>query len=202
MRRSVFPSNWGQCWLEPVNLVMLRPAFPTSAGVSIIDVQGGHQPIANEDQTVWTVLNGEIYNFGELRDELCSAGVEFRGRSDTEVLLRAYERWGEGAFERLNGMWALALCDGAARKLVVSRDRFGIKPLYCTAVDGAWVFASEVKALLPFPGAFRGFSEANITEVFLRIFADRRNVSPGDRRSPGVALTMRTASATPSPSLA
>ena len=114
----------------------------------------------NDDRSMVLAFNGEIYNFVELRAELRSHGVDFRSRSDTEVLLKAYEHWGPAAFEKFNGMWAFALWDGRERKLIASRDRFGVKPLYHTRVDGTWVFGSEIKALLAFPGARSGASGA------------------------------------------
>ena len=98
--------------------------------LSIIDIGGGDQPIGNEDGTVWTVLNGEIYNFVDLRDELTRAGHRFATQSDTEVIVHAYEQWGDGFLERLDGMFALAVWDDPAERLVLARDRFGKKPLF------------------------------------------------------------------------
>jgi asparagine synthase (glutamine-hydrolysing) len=91
-------------------------------------------------------FNGEIYNFVELKDELRGRGISFRGHSDTEVLLQSYLHWGTGVFNRLNGMWAFVLWDGRQRKLVVSRDRFGAKPLYYAHLGATWIFASEYSA--------------------------------------------------------
>ncbi|HKC20362.1 MAG TPA: asparagine synthase (glutamine-hydrolyzing), partial [Candidatus Dormibacteraeota bacterium] len=119
--------------------------------LSIIDVDGGHQPMANEDSTVWVVQNGEIYNHLELRSQLIAAGHVFRTRSDTEVLVHAYEEWGETMVERLNGMFAFAVNDRRSRIVFLARDRMGIKPLY-HATDGRTLFfASELKALLRVP---------------------------------------------------
>src|SRR5215467_3312428 len=116
--------------------------------LSIIDLKGGHQPIANEDQTVWVVFNGEIYNFGDLHDQLVSKGHTFKTRSDTEVIVHLYEEEGERCFERLRGMFAIAIWDGRARKLLLARDRVGKKPLYYYSDGFRIVFGSEIKAIL------------------------------------------------------
>ena len=120
--------------------------------LSILDLSpGGHQPMSNEDATVWIAFNGEIYNFLELRRTLLAAGHLFRSRSDTEVLVHGYEEWGiDKLLDKLRGMFAFALYDAAKPQLILARDRFGIKPLYYTAGPGdRWVaFASETKALV------------------------------------------------------
>ena len=103
--------------------------------LSIIDVAGGHQPIANEDGTLWVMLNGEIYNYPELRKELDARGHRFATRSDTETIVHLYEEYGEGCFARLRGMFAIALWDSRERKLLLARDRVGKKPLYYAAND-------------------------------------------------------------------
>src|ERR1700687_553946 len=134
------PDDEGTVHLDGVTLGMRR--------LSIIDVEGGHQPIHNEESTVWVVQNGEIYNHLELRGQLAAAGHSFSTQSDTEVLVHGYEQWGEGMLERLNGMFAFALLDRPRGLLLLARDRMGIKPLHY-AIDGArLVFASELKALL------------------------------------------------------
>ena len=144
--------------------------------LSILDLTtGGHQPMYSDDGSMVLVFNGEIYNFVELREELKSAGIRFRSRSDTEVLLKAYEYWGSSALEKFNGMWAFAIWDNRSKTLIVSRDRFGVKPLYYTMVDGAWIFASEIKAILAFPGAFRGFHARNV-----RRFVEQTQVDCGE----------------------
>ncbi len=121
--------------------------------LSIIDRAGGHQPIANEDETVWLVYNGEVYNYRELRLELERAGHAFRTQSDSEVIVHAYEEWGPACAARFNGMWAFAVADLRSGKLVLCRDHFGIKPLYYTRSPrtGKLLFASEIKALLQDP---------------------------------------------------
>jgi asparagine synthase (glutamine-hydrolysing) len=119
--------------------------------LSIIDVAGGHQPIANEDGSVVVVCNGEIYNFRELRRELEEAGHRFSTRSDTEVIVHLYEERGDAFLEALEGMFGLALWDKRKRRLVLARDALGIKPVYYTLGDGQLAFASEAKALLELP---------------------------------------------------
>lgn len=119
--------------------------------LSIIDLSTGHQPIFNEERTVWTVFNGEIYNFRELRAELTTLGHRFSTATDTEVIVHAYEQWGQDAIRRFRGMFGLAIWDDRARTLVVARDRIGIKPLYYTVCHGRLYFGSEVKSLLAAP---------------------------------------------------
>lgn len=116
--------------------------------LSIIDLETGHQPIHNEDKTVWVVHNGEIYNYKELSSELTSLGHEFYTLSDTEVIVHAYEEYGEGCLQRLRGMFAFALWDKKKKRLLAARDRLGMKPLLYTLADGKLLFASELKALL------------------------------------------------------
>src|SRR6266545_4886884 len=119
-----------------------------SRRLAIIDLSAaGHQPLCSPDGRAWIVHNGEIYNYVELRRELLALGHRFRGGSDTEVALAAYREWGTDCFERFNGMWGMAIWDGERRRLVLSRDRFGVKPLYFADAD-QFVFASELKAIL------------------------------------------------------
>ena len=120
--------------------------------LSIIDLGGGHQPISNEDGTVWVVCNGEIYNFRELRKRLEARGHSFRTRSDTEVLVHLYEEHGDGFLAHLEGMYGFALWDEREKKLIVARDRLGIKPVYYWKSGGVLAFASEIKAFLALPG--------------------------------------------------
>lgn len=129
----------------------LMSSGPLTMGMrrlSIIDLDGGKQPIANEDRTVWAVCNGEIYNFRELRTELQARGHQFRSGSDVEVLVHLYEDDGLNFVQRLRGMFAFALWDQRAKRLVLGRDRLGIKPLVFAVDDQRLVFASEIKALL------------------------------------------------------
>lgn len=117
--------------------------------LSIVDLATGHQPMSNEDATVWVVFNGEIYNHVALRRELEAAGHRFAtDHSDTEVLVHGYEQWGEGLLGRLNGMFAFAVWDTRRRRLLLGRDRLGIKPLYIAErADGTILFASEIRAI-------------------------------------------------------
>jgi len=116
--------------------------------LSIIDIEGGHQPMSNEDGSVWIIFNGEIYNFSDLRRELQSKGHIFRTRSDTETVIHAYEEWGLDALSKLNGMYGFALWDARKQELILARDPFGIKPLYYAQLNNRLIFASEIKAIL------------------------------------------------------
>ncbi len=115
--------------------------------LSIIDLEGGKQPLSNEDGTVWITFNGEIYNFLELRDTLERAGHAFRTHSDTEVIVHAYEEWGTRCVERFRGMFAFAIIDLNARQIFLARDHLGIKPLYYLQLPHCLAFASELQAL-------------------------------------------------------
>ena len=126
--------------------------------LSIIDLETGAQPISNEDGTVWVALNGEIYNFKELRVRLSRLGHAFRTRSDTEVLVHAYEEYGNDCVSRLDGMFAFAVWDAVRRELFLARDRMGEKPLYYYAGPTAFIFASEPRALLEHPEVPRELS--------------------------------------------
>ena len=120
--------------------------------LSIIDRAAGHQPMGNEEETVWIVFNGEIYNFQEIREDLIAQGHRFRTRSDTEVIIHLYEDLGEGCVQRLHGMFAFAIWDRRTETLLLARDRMGIKPLYYHAGRHAFVFASEIRSLLAVDG--------------------------------------------------
>jgi asparagine synthase (glutamine-hydrolysing) len=137
------------------------PAALAARRLSIIDLETGDQPIANEDGTLNVVQNGEIYNYRELRAELERAGHAFRTHGDTEVLLHLYEEHGDAFAERLRGMFAIAIWDSRRRRLVLARDRFGIKPLYYREVGGELTFASELRALP------RGEIDLDAVEAFL-----------------------------------
>jgi asparagine synthase (glutamine-hydrolysing) len=150
--------------------------------LSIIDLETGDQPIANEDGTLHVVQNGEIYNYRELRRELERAGHTFRTHGDTEVLLHLYEQHGEGFAERLRGMFAVAIWDARRRRLVLARDRFGIKPLYYRHGEGELAFASELRALPRGEidhDAFEAFLAFNAIPAPLTIFRDSRKLPAG-----------------------
>jgi asparagine synthase (glutamine-hydrolysing) len=117
------------------------------ARLSIIDLASGQQPLSNEDGTLWVVFNGEIFNYLELRAELLALGHSFRTRSDTEVIVHAYEAWGDHCFARFNGQFAIALWDARTESLVLARDRLGVRPLYICEHGGRLFFGSEVKAI-------------------------------------------------------
>jgi asparagine synthase (glutamine-hydrolysing) len=117
--------------------------------LSIIDLQGGHQPMSNEDESIWTVFNGEIFNFLEVRAELESLGYRFRTKSDTEVIVHGYSHWGDNVLEKLNGMFGLAIWDVHRRRLILARDRMGVKAVYYAITDGRLFFGSEIRAILP-----------------------------------------------------
>ena len=151
--------------------------------LSIIDREGGHQPVANEDETVWLVYNGEVYNYRELRAELEAAGHVFRSHCDSEVIVHAYEEWGPACAARFNGMWAFAVADlrgagedGRGGKLVLNRDHFGIKPLYYarSPQSGRLLFASEIKALLQDPELVAEPDEQMVFEYLQHGFHDHR----------------------------
>jgi asparagine synthase (glutamine-hydrolysing) len=125
------------------------------ARLSIIDLNSGHQPLSNEDGTIWVVFNGEIYNYRELRAFLLSKGHIFKTQTDTEVIVHLYEELGPQCLEKLRGMFALALWDEKNKSLFLARDRVGIKPLYYCLTDDTLVFASEIKAILVDPAINR-----------------------------------------------
>ncbi|KAA3647816.1 MAG: asparagine synthase (glutamine-hydrolyzing) [Chloroflexi bacterium] len=120
--------------------------------LSIVDIAGGHQPMYNEDNNLVLVFNGEIYNFPELREQLTAKGHVFNSMGDTETILHLYEEYGLDCVQHLRGMFTFALWDPGKRRLFLGRDRLGIKPLYFTDVDGTFVFGSEIKAILEYPG--------------------------------------------------
>ena len=134
--------------------------------LSIIDLEGGSQPISNEDDSLQVVFNGEIYNFIELRAELEAAGHRFKTRSDTEVIVHAYEQWGDTCVSRFNGIFSFALWDAPRRRLFIARDHLGVKPLYYHVSDGALIFGSEVKALLAHPDCPRDVDAAALGDLF------------------------------------
>lgn len=158
-----------------------------SVRLSIIDLAGGHQPICNEDGTIWIVFNGEIYNYLELRSELESKGHIFRTHSDTEVLVHLYEESETDWLLQLNGQFAIALWDQRQRRLVLARDRLGVRPIYYTVNGACLLFASEMKALFTHPGIKAELDPVSVAQVFTfwttlsprSSFRDILNVPPG-----------------------
>jgi asparagine synthase (glutamine-hydrolysing) len=134
--------------------------------LSIIDIEGGAQPISNEDDSLQLVFNGEIYNFVELHAELVKLGHRFKTRTDTEVIVHAYEEWGAECLSRLNGMFAIAIWDTRRRSLFLARDHLGIKPLYYTMIGTQLVFASEIKSLMQHPRFSREVDMHSLSELF------------------------------------
>lgn len=155
--------------------------------LSIIDIQGGHQPLFNEDKTKCIIYNGEIYNYIELRDRLLLKGHGFATRSDTETILHAYEEWGEECVEYLRGMFAFAIWDLGAKTLFLARDRLGIKPLFYAEHNGTFYFASEMKAILADRNFPRDMDEMALSCYFtlsyipapLTIYSKIRKLLPG-----------------------
>lgn len=155
----------------------IRPRGPDDAGVyakgpvalghrrlSIIDLSTGHQPMSNEDGSLTIVYNGEIYNFQDLKADLEKRGHAFRTHSDTEVVIHAYEEYGESCLDRFNGMFAFALWDAKRELLFLARDRFGKKPLYYACFDNQFIFGSELKAVLKHPSVRRRIDLASVSK--------------------------------------
>src|SRR5215211_731228 len=173
------PDSDGRMIAGPCGLAMRR--------LSIIDLAGGDQPIANEDGRICVIQNGEIYNYRELMDRLRARGHTFSTQSDTEVLVHLYEERGAAFVEDLRGMFTVALWDAGEGRVVLARDRFGIKPLYYRVADGTLSFASELKALLRQPGfsreidpaALEAFLAFNSIPAPLTIFKQARKLPPG-----------------------
>ncbi len=138
--------------------------------LSIIDLESGQQPMSNEDESVWIVLNGEIYNFSQLRKELIGLGHRFRTRSDTETIVHAYEEWGEDCVHRLRGMFAFAIWDQRNQRLFLARDRLGIKPLYYFWDGKRLLFGSEIKAILAYPGIPRTINHQALYDYFSLLY--------------------------------
>jgi asparagine synthase (glutamine-hydrolysing) len=134
--------------------------------LSIIDLDSGRQPVHNEDRTIWVVFNGEIYNFQELRLQLEKRGHRFYTRTDTEAIVHLYEDYGDDCVERLRGMFAFAIWDERRRRLLLARDRLGIKPLYYAAAGGRVLFASELKAILRMPEVERKLNWGAVSHLF------------------------------------
>ena len=181
------PDDEGLLLRDGVGLAMRR--------LSIIDVEGGHQPITNEDRTIWIVLNGEIYNHPELREQLLARGHVFRSRSDTETVVHAYEEWGEDCVSHLNAMFAFAIWDSRRQLLLLARDRLGIKPLHYFEDGGRLLFASEIKALLRNPLVPRSVDLAALRDylAFEYVPTPRSMVTGVRKLPPGHTLTWKKA---------
>src|SRR6266403_5332772 len=152
------PKNAGYYAASEVVLGMRR--------LSIIDLETGHQPVHNEDQSVWVVFNGEIYNFKHLRADLELQGHRFYTDTDTEVIVHLYEQYGEACVEKMRGMFAFAVWDANRKKLLLARDRLGIKPLFYSVTGGRLAFGSELKVLLQLPEISRQLSWAAVSHLF------------------------------------
>src|ERR1700728_3908084 len=150
------PDDGGFFAEENVGLAMRR--------LSIIDVKSGQQPLANENQDVWIVFNGEIYNHVELRAGLEARGHRYRTHSDTETIVHLYEEYGKDCVQHLRGMFAFAIWDTKKKSLFIARDRLGIKPLYYCLTSQNFLFGSEIKVLLSYRGAPREFNRATLPE--------------------------------------
>jgi asparagine synthase (glutamine-hydrolysing) len=173
------PDDEGEYRDGQVHLGMVR--------LSIIDLGGGHQPISNEDGTIWVIFNGEIFNYIELRSELQAKGHQFRTNSDTETIVHGYEEYGTSFANKLNGMFTIAIWDTRKQTLLLYRDRFGVKPLFYSALSNNLVFGSEIKTLLCHPAVGRELDyEALSHYLSLRnvpapytIYRDIRALLPG-----------------------
>jgi asparagine synthase (glutamine-hydrolysing) len=170
--------------------------------LSIIDLAGGHQPMFNEDRSVVVIFNGEIYNFQDLAKELAAAGHAFQTHSDTEVIVHAWEQWGEDCVDHFRGMFAFALWDMNRQVLFLARDRLGIKPLYyATLADGTFIFGSELKALLVHPGLVRAIDPRAIEDYFAYGYIpDPKTIyRSASKLPPGHVLSVRRGEAPPAP---
>ncbi len=170
--------------------------------LSIIDLATGQQPLANEDGSVIVVFNGEIYNFQELVPELQALGHVFRTRSDTEVIVHAWEAWGQDCVQRFRGMFAFALWDRNRQSLFLARDRMGVKPLhYALLDDGTFIFGSELKVVTAHPGFSRNIDPFAVEEFFaLGYVAEPRSIYRGAwKLPPGHTLTLKRGEPLPAP---
>jgi asparagine synthase (glutamine-hydrolysing) len=161
--------------------------------LSIIDLSSGHQPISNEDGTVWIVFNGEVYNYRELRSFLLSKGHVFKTQTDTEVIVHLYEELGPQCLEKLRGMFAFAIWDENTKTLFLARDRVGIKPLYYSLIDNSIVFASEIKAILADPAIKRKLAPEIIDRflTFLYVPGEETLLKEIHKLAPGHYLTLK-----------
>jgi asparagine synthase (glutamine-hydrolysing) len=170
--------------------------------LAIIDLSStGHQPMTNEDGSIWIVFNGEIYNHAEHRTALEAKGHVYRGRSDTETIIHLYEEYGEDCVNHLRGMFAFAIWDENRQQLFAARDRLGIKPLYYTVVNGAFVFGSEIKAIAAYPGVSREIDKESLYHYLtfmvppapMTMFKGIRKLPAGFRMTVDAAGEMRCA---------
>jgi len=161
--------------------------------LSIIDVAGGHQPMPNEDRTVWVIYNGEIFNHASIRPQLEQAGHRYQNRSDTEMLVHGWEEWGAASIERYRGMFAFALWDAPRRTLFCARDRLGIKPFYYFWDGRTFIFASEIKAILEHPAVSAELEPDSLPEYLAFGYGSgEKTLFRGIRRlMPGHHLTLR-----------
>jgi len=136
------------------------------ARLSIIDLAGGSQPLSNEDGSIWITYNGEVYNYIELRSELENCGHKFKTKSDTEIIIHAFEQWGTGCLSRFNGQFAFAIYNSNDKSIFLARDRLGIRPVFYTINDGILYFASEIKSIFCEPSIPREFDYSGLGEVF------------------------------------
>jgi len=172
---------------DGTGLYLDGPFGMVNTRLAIVDLEGGDQPLPNEDGRLWVMQNGEIYNAPELRTELETLGHRFATHCDTEVLVHAWEQWGTACLDRLNGAFAFAVWDREQRELFLARDRFGIRPLFLAELDGAWAWASEGKALLRHPKLSRALDPLALVETLSlwapapdrSAFAGVRELAPG-----------------------
>ena len=179
------PDDDGYLVLGRVGLGMRR--------LSIIDLATGHQPIRNEDGTVWVVMNGEIYNYRQLRADLERRGHRFYTTTDTEVVVHLYEEFGGECVHRLRGMFGLAVWDERRQSLFLARDRLGIKPLYYAEADGRLLFASELKSILALPEVERELNWSSVNHLFTSLSTPSTEsiVAGVHKLPPGHSLTLR-----------
>src|SRR3989442_12179781 len=160
--------------------------------LSIVDLTTGHQPMNNEDGSLWIVFNGEIYNHQSLREPLIARGHSYRTHSDTETIIHLYEEYGKDCVQHLRGMFAFAIWDQSKRCLIIARDRLGIKPLYYRYDGSTLLFGSEIKAILAYPGVKPEFNRSTLAEYLaFGYIAGEQSMYAGIRKLlPGHILTV------------
>jgi asparagine synthase (glutamine-hydrolysing) len=178
------PDDMGIYEKGPIGLAHCR--------LSILDLtQSGHQPMTNEDRTVWVTYNGEIYNYLDLKKDLTAKGHVFVGTSDTEVLVHGYEEWGETLPERIRGMFAFAVWDNRHQALFLARDHFGIKPLYYALAGQVFLFSSEIKAILQYPKISRTVDPVALDQFFSFLYIPEPRTAFKEIRALPFAHTMK-----------